>query len=171
MSTYVALLDGGKREERVEIRQVAPGSYQVMLRGRTHVVDAFKHDYGTLSLIVDTASYTATLDRREGGHVRVRVADSEFPIEVLDERKLRLRRAAGRFTVEGRQPVAAPMPGRVVKVLVKLGDEVRRGQPLVVVEAMKMENELKAPKDGRVVELQASEGQAVEANARLCVVE
>jgi biotin carboxyl carrier protein len=170
MSAYVVLLDGGKREETLEVRQTAPGIYEVKLRGMVHVVDAFKHDYGTLSLIVDTASYTAMLDRRDA-HVRVRVKDSVYPIEILDEKKLRMRRATGRFTIEGRQTLTAPMPGRVVRVLVNAGDQVREGQGLVVVEAMKMENEMRSPKDGKVVEVFVSEGQAVEGNAKLCVVE
>ena len=170
MSAYVALLDGGKREETIEVRQTGPGSFEVKLRGTVHVVDAFEHDYGTLSLIVDTASYTAMLDQRDV-HVRVRVKDSVYPIEILDEKKLRMRRAAARFTVEGRQTLTAPMPGRIVRVLVKAGDEVREGQGLVVVEAMKMENEMKSPKGGKVVEVLVSEGQTVEGNAKLCVVE
>ncbi len=170
MTRYVALLDGGKREETVEVAQQAPGVYEVRLGGRVHVVDAFKHDYGTLSLIVDTQSYTATIDDR-GSRWHVKVKDSAFPLEILDERKLRLRRAAGKFTVEGRQEIVAPMPGRIVKVLVRPGDAVTAGQGLVVVEAMKMENELKSPKDGKVAEVRVQEGQAVEGGARLVAVE
>ena len=103
--------------------------------------------------------------------VNVRLRHAVVPLELLDERKLRMRRAAGKFTVEGTQAVRAPMPGRVAKVLVKAGDEVKAGQPVVVFEAMKMENELKSPKDGKVVEILASEGQAVEAQTKLCTVE
>lgn len=170
MTTYVALLEGGRREETVDVRRLSPGLYEVKLRGEVHVVDAFRHDYGTLSLIVDTASYSAMLDWHST-NVNVRLRHSTLPLEILDEKKLRLRRAAGKFSVEGRQIVASPMPGRIVKVLVKMGDEVKQGQGLVVVEAMKMENEMKSPKDGRVVELLVAEGQAVEGNARLCAVE
>jgi acetyl/propionyl-CoA carboxylase alpha subunit len=168
--TYVALLDAGKREEVVEVRPARPGLFEVKLRGKTHVVDAFKHDYGTLSLIVDDASYTATLDRRDG-HVRVRVEDSVFPIEILDERRLRMRRAAARPTASGRQAVAAPLSGRVAKVLVAVGDAVRAGQALVVVDAMGMENELRSPKDGKVVELHVRAGEAVRRDANVCAVE
>jgi biotin carboxyl carrier protein len=171
MSTYVALLDGGKREETLEVKRLSPGLFEVRLRGRVHVVDAYRHDYGTLSLIVDTASESAMLDWRGATKLNVRLEHSTYPLEILDERKLRLRRAAGRFTAEGRQAVTSPMPGKVVKVLVRPGDEVKQGQGLVVVEAMKMENELKSPKDGKVVEVVAAEGQAVEANAKLCTVE
>ncbi len=170
MTTYVALLDGGRREEAVEVKRLSPGLYEVRLRGEVHIVDAFRHDYGTLSLIVDTASYSAMLDWR-GTKVNVRLRHSTLPLELLDEKKLRLRRAAGRFSAEGRQLVTSPMPGKIVKVLVAAGDEVKQGQGLVVVEAMKMENELRSPKDGKVVELLVVEGQAVEANAKLCAVE
>ena len=166
----MALLDGGAREEAIEVRRVGTGTYEVKLRGRVHVVDAFRHDYGTLSLLVDTRSHSAMLDWRDT-HVNVRLRHAIIPLELLGEKKLRLRRAAGKFTVEGRQVVSSPMPGKVVKVLVRAGDEVKAGQGLVAVEAMKMENELKSPKDGRVVELLVAEGQAVEANAKLCAVE
>jgi biotin carboxyl carrier protein len=170
VSTYVALLDGGKREVALDVTQQAPGIYEVRIGDRVHVVDAFQHDYGTLSLIVDTQSYTAMIDER-GSHLRVQVRDSVFPLEILDEKKLRMRRASGRFTVQGKQTLTSPMPGKVVKVLVAVGDEVKEGQGLVVVEAMKMENELRSPKDGKVVELHVKEGQAVDGNARLCAVE
>jgi biotin carboxyl carrier protein len=171
MSTYVALLDGGKRQETLDVKRLGPGLFEVRLRGRAHVVDAFRHDHGTLSLIVDTASESAMLDWRSGTKVNVRLRHSSYALEILDERKLRMRRAAGRFAAEGRQSVTSPMPGKVVKVLVRAGDAVRQGQGLVIVEAMKMENELRSPKDGKVVEVLAAEGQAVEANAKLCTVE
>lgn len=170
MTTYVALLDGGRREEPVEVRQAGPGLYEVKVRGKVHLVDAFRHDYGTLSLIVDGASHSAMLDWRDT-RVSVRLRHATIPLEILDEKRLRMRRASGKFTLEGRQTVSSPMPGKVVKVLAAVGDEVKQGQGLVVVEAMKMENELKSPKDGKVVEVEVREGQAVEANAKLCTVE
>ena len=168
--SYVALLDGGKREQTVQVTPLGPGVFEVRIGGKVHRVDAWRHDHGTLSLLVDGTSYSATLDER-GPRVHVRIDGSVFPIEVLDERRLRLRRAAGKFTAEGKQTVTAPMPGKVVKVLAVKGAQVREGQGLVVIEAMKMENELKSPKDGRVVELYVQEGQTVEGNAKLCAVE
>jgi biotin carboxyl carrier protein len=170
VSAYVALLDGGRREEPIDVRAIGPGTYEVRLRGKVHVVDAFRHDYGTLSLIVDTSSYSAMLDWRET-KVNVRLRHAIVPLEILDEKKLRMRRAAGTFTLEGKQTLTSPMPGKIVKVLCRVGDEVKAGQPVLVVEAMKMENELKSPKDGRVVELHVSEGQAVEGNAKLCAID
>jgi biotin carboxyl carrier protein len=168
--SYVALLDAGTRERTVRVSPLGPGIFEVRIGDQVHRVDAYRHDHGTLSLLVDGASYSATLDER-GSKVHVRLEGSVFPVEILDEKKLRLRRAAGRFTVEGKQTVTAPMPGKVVKVLAAVGAQVKEGQGLVVIEAMKMENELKSPKDGRVVELHVREGQTVEGNAKLCAVE
>lgn len=169
MSTYVALLEGDL-ERKVEVSALGPGLFDVRIGDQVHRVDAYRHDYGTVSLLVDGKSYSATLDER-GARVHVRVKDSVFPMEILDEKKLRLRRAAAKFTAEGKQTLTAPMPGKVVRVLVAMGDEVKEGQGLLIVEAMKMENELKSPKAGKVVELHVREGQTVEGNAKLCAVE
>ncbi len=170
MSTYVALLDGGRREESIDVKMLGPGVYEVKIGDQIHKVDAYQHDYGTVSLLVDSESYSVQLDQREN-EVKVYIRDSVFPLEILDEKRLRMRRAAGKFTVEGKQTMTAPMPGKVVKVLVKVGDEVKAGQGIVVIEAMKMENEMKSPKDGKVVEMHVQEGQAVEGNAKLAAVE
>ncbi len=170
MSRYVALLDGGRREVVIEVEDDGPGCYQVRLGDHVHRVDAFRHDHGTLSLIIDTASHTATFDER-GAQVRVRVRHSVFPIEILPEQRLRMRRALGTLTVEGRQLVTAPLPGRVLKVLVARGDAVKQGQPLLVFEALRMENELRSPRDGTVAEVEVQAGQDVAFGARLLAVE
>ncbi len=170
MTKYVALVDGGTREEVIQVSQEEPGIYRVEIGGRVHRVDAFRHDYGTISLLVDTESYSVQLDHR-ATEVKVHIRGNQYPLEILDERRLRMRRAAGRFTVEGKQTITAPMPGKVVKVLARAGDAVREGQGVLVIEAMKMENEMKSPKDGRVVELHVAEGQAVDGGAKLAVIE
>jgi biotin carboxyl carrier protein len=71
---------------------------------------------------------------------------------------------------QGRQQIVAPMPGKVVRVLVSAGDEVAAGQGLLVVEAMKMQNEIRSPKQGKVERFEVQEGQAVNAGEVLCVV-
>jgi hypothetical protein len=111
VTTYVALLDGGRREERLEVRETEPGRYEVALRGELHVVDAFEHVPGTLSLLAGTASHTATIDRRPR-QTYVRVGRSSFAIELLDERRLRLRRAGRAVADEGKRTLTAPRPGR-----------------------------------------------------------
>ena len=92
-------------------------------------------------------------------------------MDVADERTVRLRAGLSGFSVSGKVVVTAPMPGKVVRVLVAPGAEVAEGQGVVVVEEMKMENELKSPKTGKVLEVFAKVGSTVEANAKLLSVE
>jgi len=164
---YTAIVDG--EEKLVEVIPRENG-YQVAIGERSLEVDAVHLQGSALSLIVGTRSFRCDLEPGKDGKIAVLVNDGVYPLEILDERKLRLRRATGKFSIEGPQRIDAPMPGKVTRVFVKVGDEVQEGQGLVVVEAMKMENELKSPKAGKVVELHAVEGAAVESGAKLVVV-
>jgi biotin carboxyl carrier protein len=98
------------------------------------------------------------------------IGGRRYGFEVDDPRSLQGRRGAGAGT-EGPRPVKAPMPGRVVRVLVEVGDEVEEGQGCVVIEAMKMQNELKSPKTGRVVRVGVVVGDTVGSGDVLVVVE
>ena len=120
---------------------------------------------GVWSVLIDGRSYTATL--LGGGEVSVN--GRVFRVEVFDPRSLRGRRSAAGS--EGRQTVAAPMPGRVIRVLVEPGQHVDAEQGLIVVEAMKMQNEMKSPKAGRVAEVKTKAEAAVAAGDVLVVVE
>ena len=104
-----------------------------------------------------------------GGGLVVQTAGEEFPVEVLDPRAWRGKHS-GVLEAEGRRQILAPMPGKVVRVLVKQGDAVEAGQGLVVVEAMKMQNEIRSPKSGKIERLSVTEGQAVNAGEVLAVV-
>jgi biotin carboxyl carrier protein len=167
---YYTKLQGQKESAPVDIEPAGPGRYKLTLDGVTHVVDALALEHGAVSMLVDGESYSVEFED-QGDDVAVLVKGQITRIDVANERKLRLRAAGAAFSAEGKQTIVAPMPGKVVKILVALGDEVKEGQGLVVVEAMKMENELKSPKAGKVTELLAREGSAVEINAKLVVVE
>jgi biotin carboxyl carrier protein len=169
-TTYVALLEGGKREEHVRVDRIGAGIYEVTVRGVTHRVDAFHHDFGTISLLVDAESYSVQLDERGNG-MRVHLRDSVYPIEILDERRARMRRSPGKLTADGRVALTARLPGRVVGVLRGPGEAVREGEGVVVVEAMRMENEVCSPKDGKVVEIAVGVGQVVDGGATLALVD
>jgi len=161
----------GKETHEIDVREVGEGKYEVLVGGERHLVDALTLAHGAVSLVIDTASHSVEFEDVGDGAVNVLVGDQIFPIEVLDERRLRMRAASGRFAVEGPQTIVAPMPGKVVKLLCKVGDAVKEGQGLIVVEAMKMENELASPKDGVVKEIAAVENTSVESGAKLVVVE
>ncbi len=158
-----ASVDG--RTIRVEVRATDDG-YTVTLDGKALEVDVVETGNHFASLIVDGASYEVGLEKRPDGY-RVHLPDATVAVALADPAVT----AAGpprRST--GPTRLTAPMPGRVVRVLTEPGRDVEPGEGLVVIEAMKMENELKAPRRGRVDEVAVREGQAVEAGALLLVV-
>ena len=156
------------------------GLLHVDLDGRTHIVDARRINDSVVSMLVQAGDATAP-SRSIDAAFATQQAPGEFDIH-LDGRTIPLQiRPAGSFgrqnktgagaPTSGPQRVVAPMPGKVVRVLVTPGDDVKARQGLVVVEAMKMENELRAPRDGRVRDVAVVEGQSVDAGAVLLVVE
>jgi len=132
----------------VDVEPLGDGRYAVTLGGKRHEVESLMLPHGAVSLLVDGKSYAVEFEGG-GDEVKVLVKGQVTKVDVADERKLRLRAASKGFDVEGPQVVVAPMPGKIVKVFVKPGDDVKEGQGLVVVEAMKMENELKSPRPAR----------------------
>ena len=167
---YVTRVRGARESVPVDIEDLGDGRYALRIGGRTHTVDARVLEHGAVSLLVDGRSYDVELDE-SGDEVQVLVDFELLTVDVADERAVSLRAGAAGFSVTGKVLVTAPMPGKVVRVLVAPGDPVIEGQGLVFVQAMKMENELKSPKAGTVVEVFAKEGSAVEANAKLLTVE
>lgn len=123
---------------------------------------------GVYSVLLDGRSYVASVTRSADGIV-VETGERTFEIEVRDPRES--RRRSDVLPGEGKQTLAAPMPGKIVRVLVAQGDAVEAGQGLIVIEAMKMQNELKAVRPGRVVSLSVAEGAAVASGDVLIVVE
>ena len=120
------------------------------------------------SVLLDGHSYDARVEEAEAGLVVV-IAGRRFEIGVRDPRRWSPK--SGGPGAEGRQNVTAPMPGKVVRVLVAPGDEVKAGQGLLVVEAMKMQNEMKASRPGRIVSVSAREGATVAAGEILATIE
>ena len=119
---------------------------------------------GVYSVLVDGASYEV---RVTGNQITV----NGHTFEVFGEDPRQWKRSGATAGATGKISLTAPMPGKVVRVLVAVGDEVTAGQGIVVVEAMKMQNELKAPRAGRVTSLQVKENDSVNAGAVLAVIE
>jgi biotin carboxyl carrier protein len=162
---FEASVDG--RTVRVEVRG-RDGRYTVSLDGRALDVDLHETGRGFSSLLIDGRSWEVGLAKRPGGYHVVLPEDSQ-EVELADATRTSVGLA--RKAAAGPARVAAPMPGKVVRLLVEPGQEVAAGQGLVVIEAMKMENELRSPRAGRVKELLVAEGQAVDAAAPIAVVE
>lgn len=162
---FDATVDG--RTVRVEVRG-REGRYTVSLDGRLLDVDLQETGRDFLSLLIDGRSYEVGLEKRSTGYTVV-LPDDALPVDLADA--ARGSGVIARKAVAGPARVSAPMPGKVVRVLVETGQDVAAGQGIVVVEAMKMENELRSPRAGRVKEIRVREGQTVETGALLAVVE
>lgn len=157
----------GSRTVRVEVRG-REGRYTVSLDGRPIEVDVRDLGRGFLGLILDGRSHDVGVERQDG---RWRVSLRRGILDVVLTETGRGGLVAHRKAAGGPQRVSAPMPGKVVRVLASAGAEVRAGQGIVVMEAMKMENEIRAPRDGRIKEVAVREQQAVESGALLAVLE
>ena len=159
-------ISGHTRE--VEVTRDGP-RLLVRLDGRELAADAVEVATGTYSILLEGRSFEVRVQPEPGGRLHLQTYGEDFPVEVLDPRVWRGKRS-GILEAEGRQQVTAPMPGKVVRVLVAAGDKVEAGQGLLVVEAMKMQNEIRAPKSGTVERILVSEGQAVHAGHTLAIV-
>ncbi len=159
-------LEIGGKKRRVDLPAGAvDGVLECVVDGKPVTVDVRMLQSGVMSLVVEGRQYRCVLDG-DG----LLVGEQRFGFEVEDPRSLRGRRAAGGGSA-GPRAVKAPMPGRVVRVLVSAGEEVSEQQGLVVIEAMKMQNELKSPKAGRVVRVAVAVDDTVGAGEVLVVVE
>jgi pyruvate carboxylase subunit B len=161
----------GKDVFHVEVHESAPDVFQVAIDDAEAVmVDARKGARTVYSLLIDGRQYEASVDEREDGSLDVHVGTGAFDFRVVDERRRMLVGAAAHVQA-GRQELRAQMPGKIVKILVELGESVEADQGILVIEAMKMENELQSPVSGVVSAIEVAEGDAVETDALLAVIE
>jgi biotin carboxyl carrier protein len=192
-------IEAGGRLRHVTVTRTGD-SFALSVDGRLHQVDAVRIDAHALSLIVDNSVpaspqnsaagpedppyagpdkarptrdhrvvYTTTI-APETGTGRLVVLVGAVPVAVTVNGRRRRRTGEGGTPGSGPLRIVAPMPGKVVRVLVQTGDAVHARQPVVVVEAMKMENELRTGREGTVAEIHAREGVSVEAGALLVVI-
>ena len=157
--------------QEIEIRRDG-GRVFALIEGRDYEVDARTSGPGVYLLLSDGHVYECRVERpRAGGEsLEVTMGTQAYTVVLTDPKRLRSAQASGSHT-DGISQIVAPMPGKVVRVLVEAGAEVEAGAGLVVVEAMKMQNEMKAPKAGKVVSLNVTAGATVNAGDVLVVVE
>jgi len=165
----VQLASFSEKKTRVIELQRDGSDWRVILDGRPVAADAVEIAPHTFSILFEGRSFEITVTPSPDGTLNLQTGGQDFTAEVIDPRAWTGRRHAN-VEAEGRQQVVAPMPGKVVRLLVKEGDYVEAGQGLLVVEAMKMQNEIRSPKSGTVERILAKEGQPVNAGEVLCVV-
>lgn len=161
----------GGRLRTVEIDSDAAranGRLLCTIDGRIIEADAIEVAPGIYSILIGGASLEVRVEPVTTS-LRITVAGREYAAQIRDPRQWRRNRGAA-IEAEGSQRVIAPMPGKVVRLLVKAGEAVEAGKGILVVEAMKMQNEVRSPKSGKIERLLVSEGQAVSAGEVLAVV-
>ncbi len=156
----------GAEKRSVELRRTARG-WDCRVDGQPRSADVVVVAPGIFSLLLEGRSYTVGLER-SGDAYRIHACGTDLVVEVQNPR--RWARHAGALGTAGRQEVTAPMPGKVVRVLVAQSQEVEEGQGTVVVEAMKMQNEIPSHRKGVVERVLVREGETVEHGQVLVVI-
>src|ERR1039457_6013518 len=165
--TYDVVVDG--KTHQLELTR-GEKTWLCKVDGQAVEVDAALTARDILSALVDGKAYEIKRERSLQGELHMVIGSARYAVDVQDPRSLRTRRAVGGAET-GPQKLKAPMPGKIVRILVNENDEVQAGQGIVVMEAMKMQNEMKSPKDGRVQKILTAEGSIVNAGDTLAIIE
>jgi biotin carboxyl carrier protein len=148
---------------------LAGGAARLSFGGATREAQVSEPEPGMFTIIINDRVYRCALEVSPSGAVDVIVNGERIPVAARD--KKHLRGQAGAAAESGQVKLSAPMPGKVVRILISAGDEVAARQGVLVVEAMKMQNEVQAPKAGKVAEIKVAEGQTVNAGEVLAIIE
>ena len=162
-------VETARQRRTIDVRRSGDGGWTVTVDGRPVSVD-FSRAGDRWSMLLGGASYEVAIEPRRQGRRIVHVNGHVVPVTLRVPGRGRSGSHSDGPSATGPVSIVAPMPGRVVKVLVAPGDAVLAHQGLVVVEAMKMENELRAPRAGTVADVRVREGTPVDANAVLVVI-
>lgn len=165
-------LAGGDHEVTLDYNDGAEGVVSAEVDGRTYEVEVRELPRGEYLLVVGRRVYRSRVESRgdSPGHFLVTLPDHTYDVTVIDPRRLRSGQTDAAHD-SGTAQIISPMPGKVVRVMVEAGVEVAAGDGIVVVEAMKMQNEMKSPKAGTVVSINAAEGTTVSAGDVLAIIE
>lgn len=155
------------RDYRVELEQDAAGQWKGRINQQDVDVNASSTREGVVSLLIGGQSYEVIANPAQQ---QFAIRGERYAVELKDPRSLRARRARAGGE-QGPKKIVAPMPGKVVRIVADAGSEVEHGAGIVVIEAMKMQNELKSPKKGKVAKVLASVGAAVNAGDVLAIIE
>ena len=172
MRKLAARLGKDGPEIEIGLERLEDGRVRALIDGVERIVEVRALDNGSMWILSEGRSWTVDVQPGKEGDLLVDVAGQSASVRLYDPRVEQLKRAALRPRgPAGPEDIRAPMPGKVVKVMVKAGERVQPSQGLVVVEAMKMENELRAPREAQVKAVHVAEGQAVEAQEPLVTIE
>jgi len=164
---YIAILNG--KEIAVEITR-EKGQYCLTIENKSFTVDAFRPRSQSIAMLIAGKSYEVGWEKKNGNLFSVFVFNGTIDLQLIDAKKFqaveKIRPAA-----PGPLKIQAPMPGKIVKVSVQEKSAVKEGDSLLIMEAMKMQNELKAPKSGTISKIQVREGEPVSLSQTLMILE
>jgi len=169
LAKYFAQVEGSEEYIPVEILSANAGIYTVLVDGIEYIVDYAETTSGLFSFIINGVSYGVEINKK-GTIYDVHRAEDHFRMEILDEMKKFMKERVSKG-LQGRQVIDTQMPGLILKVLVEKGQEVTVGTPLMILVAMKMENEIKSPKAGIVQEIFVKEGETVGTGDKLIIID
>lgn len=165
--TYDVIVDG--KTHRLELTQ-GESLWHCNIDGHSLDVDAALTAREVMSVLIGGDAFEIKRERSLRGDLHLVIGSARYAIDVQDPRSLRTRRAAA-GSEAGPQKIIAPMPGKIIRIAVAVGDEVKAGQGVIVMEAMKMQNEMKSPKDGKVKKVLVAEGATVNPGDTLAIIE
>ncbi|WP_243347756.1 acetyl-CoA carboxylase biotin carboxyl carrier protein subunit [Parabacteroides sp. FAFU027] len=158
----------GDRIANVELVSKDDNKVVIKIDEKTYELDVVMAENGICSILHDGKSFTAELKRAENGKkYTVNTAFNTFPVEIVDTQAKYLRNRRKDETDESQDRIYSPMPGKVVKILVDKGTEVEAGQPVIVIEAMKMQSEYKVKKTCTIKDILVKEGDAINSDQTL----
>jgi biotin carboxyl carrier protein len=159
-------------QHRIEIKRDG-ARVSVLIDGRRYELEAREQDAGVYLLLAGNRVFECRVDQSETqrGHMEVHVGGDVHAVTLIDPKRLRGAQISGASTNAAAAQIIAPMPGKVVRVMVEEGAQVEAGDGILVVEAMKMQNEMKSPGTGTVTALHVTAGATVNAGDVLAVIE
>ena len=165
---YKAML--GDQTYTISVHELDEHQYKIVIDDEEHIIDGRRLTGHMYSLIVENKSFTVDVAEKDDEYT-VAYEGKSFQVGVLDERKARRGGAGANLGGAGEKDVCSMMPGKVVELLVQAGDAVEKDQGVIIIEAMKMENEIRAPVAGTVKAVHVEAGQAVESGELLVELE
>ncbi len=167
MSTEIKIND---RTARVEILSRDGNKVRISIDGKKYDADVVMVEEGVYSILLDNRSHNIELIQTENKNYTLNTYSKSYDIEIIDaESKYRKSRRSDDSQEEA--VISSPMPGKVVKILVKVGDQVKAGDTVVIVSAMKMESEYKVKKDRIIKDIKVKAGDIIKANQPLVIIE
>ena len=161
-----------KRIASVEIIKQFENLLEIKVDDKIYQVDLMHNDEGIFSILENGRSYNIELvPQSKPKHYTAYTLYDSYELEVIDAESRYRRNRLSATTLVSENTIASPMPGKVVKIPVNVGDEVKKGDTVITISAMKMESEYKSPIDGKIVKIYVNEGSTVDANQKLIEIE